>query len=341
MAQADVWADRRFNYSQSYAPHSYLELSIPPGPLDPIVGKATFSIEPGFLHIWPRGEFMLIALANQDTSFTLTLFAHSGTFDSIDAQVKNEMDPTATHPAIELFRAEFPDALALMGEAELVRAWTEHPKDGLITVQCAPYHFEDKVILLGDAAHAMVPFYGQGMNCGFEDVRVLASLLDHFGAAPAPQAPSPLPFSATSPPLAPIYPVLGSPLAQALAAYTVLRTPSLAAIQELAAHNYSEMAASVLDPLYLVRLALDRSLTQVFRGLARVGLTRPEERGEGGVWDSLYRMVTFKYGVAYEEAQRRRRGQQAWIEGVAKAVALAAVGLAGWGVWAQRGRLGR
>lgn len=283
---------------------------------------------------------MLIALANQDTSFTLTLFAHSDTFDTIDAQVA--ADPSAAHPAINLFRDEFPDALALMGEAELVRAWTEHPKDGLITVQCAPYHYKDKVILLGDAAHAMVPFYGQGMNCGFEDVRFLSSLLDHFRASPSPLTPSPLPASATNPPLPPLSASPStSPLALALSTYTTLRTPSLAAIQQLAADNYAEMAASVLDPLYLVRLALDRGLSRVFRGLAAVGLTRREEGGEGGTWDSLYRMVTFKYGVAYEEARRRREWQQRWIEGVVKGVAVGMVGLVGWGAWTQRGRIGR
>lgn len=194
----------RFNFSQSYAAHSYLELSIPPGP------NNTYSISPSHLHIWPRGEFMLIALPNLDRSFTLTLFAHQSTFEALDKQLEEHryaaeaaapimkegeegerevlvQGSETVNPVVKLFREEFADALELMGEEELMRSWTENPKDGLITVevslrcqghaframlmqlprcrvQCSPYHFQDKVLLLGDAAHAMVPFYGQPMT---------------------------------------------------------------------------------------------------------------------------------------------------------------------------------
>lgn len=178
----------------------------------------------------------------------------------------------------------------------------------------------------------MLHFAGQGMNCGFEDVRFLSTLLDHFRASPSPLVPSPLPFSSATPPLPPLS-ATSSPLSQALSTYTTLRAPSLLAIQQLAAHNYSEMAASVLNPLYLVRLGLDRTLNKLFRVLGT-----EEEGGRGGTWDSLYRMVTFKYGLAYEEAQRRREWQQAWIEGVALGVSAVALGAAGWVAWGLRRR---
>ncbi|BGP41602.1 kynurenine 3-monooxygenase, mitochondrial precursor [Rhodotorula kratochvilovae] len=316
----------RFDYRQFYAPHSYLELSIPAGP------DSTFLLEPNYLHIWPRGEFMLIALANQDKSFTLTLFAHHSTFSTIDAELASRSsDDKTDHPVVELFRREFPDALELMGEEALLRYWRENPKDGLITVGCSPYHYEDKVLLIGDAAHAMVPFYGQGMNCGFEDVRVLSSMLDHFGASPSPLVPSPLPFSSTTPSL-PLPPstiptnpstssTANTPLALALAAYTTVRAPSLSAIQTLAHQNYTEMASAVLSPLYLFRLSLDSLLSRVCAlPLFAVARDTDPTKDRGGRWESLYRMTTFRPGLAYEEVIRRREWQGRVLDLAAKAV---------------------
>ncbi|GAA5894284.1 hypothetical protein JCM6882_007621 [Rhodosporidiobolus microsporus] len=310
----------RFDYKQFYAPHAYLELSIPAGPGD------TFLLEPNYLHIWPRGEFMLIALANQDKSFTLTLFAYDSTFSTLEAQ-RASAKSSGMNPIVELFRNEFPDALEHMGEEALMRSWRENPKDGLVTVECSPYHYEDKVLLVGDAAHAMVPFYGQGMNCGFEDVRVLSSILDHFSASPSPLVPSPLPFSSVAPPLPSLSTTsTKSPLAEALAAYTTLRAPSLSAIQTLAHRNYTEMASSVLSPLYLLRLSLDSFLTSLLSlRLFAVPRDKQPTKDRGGRWESLYRMTTFRPGLAYEEVIRRREWQGKVLDLAAKAVGGAAV----------------
>ncbi|GAA6035606.1 hypothetical protein JCM8097_004926 [Rhodosporidiobolus ruineniae] len=313
----------RFDYRQFYAPHSYLELSIPAGP------NGEFLLEPNYLHIWPRGEFMLIALANQDKSFTLTLFAHDSTFTSLSSALAS-LSPDAKgeeNPVVALFRREFPDALELMGEEALLTSWRENPKDGLVTVECSPYHYQDKVLLLGDAAHAMVPFYGQGMNCGFEDVRVLSSLLDHFSASPSPLVPSPLPYSSVAPPLPLPSPTVAegtsapSPLAQALQAYTARRAPSLTAIQTLAHQNYTEMASSVLSPLYLLRRALDGLLTSLSDSWPfRIPRDADPVKDRGGRWESLYRMTTFRPGVAYEEVVRRREWQGRVLDRAARVV---------------------
>ncbi|GAA5833043.1 hypothetical protein JCM11251_006491 [Rhodosporidiobolus azoricus] len=315
-------AKLRFDYKQFYAPHAYLELSIPAGPND------TFLLEPNYLHIWPRGEFMLIALANQDKSFTLTLFAHDSTFASLDAQLASaKSSDAASNPVVELFRKEFPDALEHMGEEALLQSWKENPKDGLVTVECSPYHYKDKVLLIGDAAHAMVPFYGQGMNCGFEDVRVLSSILDHFSASPSSLVPSPLPYSSVAPPLPTPSPSSDlSPLAQALEAYTARRAPSLSAIQTLAHRNYTEMASSVLSPLYILRLSLDSFLTSLL-SLRLFAVPRDSEptKDRGGRWESLYRMTTFRPGLAYEEVIRRRDWQGKVLDLAAKAVGGVAV----------------
>ncbi|GAA6017312.1 hypothetical protein JCM11491_000625 [Sporobolomyces phaffii] len=334
----------RFDYKQFYAAHSYLELSIPPGP------DNTFSIEPNYLHIWPRGEFMLIALANLDKSFTLTLFAHETTFKDLDAQLK-QASTADTNPVIDLFRKEFPDALKLMGEDALMQSWRENPKDGLITVECSPYHYKNKVLLIGDSAHAMVPFYGQGMNCGFEDVRVLSSILDHFSASPSPLVPSPLPYSSVTSELAPAPPststsssALGDRLALALEEYTRIRAPSLLAIQQLAHQNYAEMASSVLSPLYLVRLSLDSLLSKLFSLSVFNDATSSSDGGirdRGGKWESLYRMTTFRCGIAYEEVIRRREWQGRVLERlVAGAIAAVGTGIVGLGWWKLAPRTG-
>ena len=142
------------------------------------------------------------------------------------------------------------------------------------------------------------------MNCAFEDVRVLSTVLDHFAASPNSVPSVPLPFSSLTPSLTSLAEPKLSPLGQALAAYTEIRTPSLLAIQKLAGDNYAEMASSVVDPFYLLRLSLDGVLSKLFEtfGSKKGG-------GQGGGWESLYRMVTFRYGLAYEEALARRAWQ--------------------------------
>lgn len=161
------------------------------------------------------------------------------------------------------------------------------------------------------------------MNCAFEDVRVLSTILDHFDASPSrPSKPStPLPFSTISPPLPDLDVSTSSsnhdtsPLAQALASYTIIRAPSLTAIQQLAASNYEEMAHSVLSPLYRLRLSLDNLLAKIFVVLEGGS---GEKGGRGGSWDSLYRMTTFKYGIAYEEVLARRDWQGRVLTGIGR-----------------------
>lgn len=152
-----------FNYSQSFEAHGYKELVIPPAE------GGGFRIDRNSLHIWPRKSFMMIALPNLDGSFTCTLFlAYKGavSFETL----KTPEDVKA------FFTREFPSALKLM--PTLTEDFFRNPTGALATIRCAPWHVDDKLMLLGDAAHAIVPFFGQGMNCGFEDCSKLGELLD-------------------------------------------------------------------------------------------------------------------------------------------------------------------
>lgn len=161
----------RFELSQSYLAHGYKELHIPPvnsGPHAPHAPHAPYALPPNALHIWPRGAAMMIALPNRDGSFTCTLFwpfdgPHS--FNALPCCA-------AVRP---FFQQHYPDAAALMPTLEA--DYAANPVGSLVTIRCAPWHHAGKVAILGDAAHAIVPFYGQGMNAAFEDVRTLADLL--------------------------------------------------------------------------------------------------------------------------------------------------------------------
>lgn len=156
----------RMNYSQEFLEHGYKELTIPPA------ADGSFRLEPNALHIWPRGGFMMIALPNLDRSFTCTLFLpHHGSpgFDQL----------TDHNTASSFFEKTFPDAVPLL--TDLADEFQRNPTGGLVTVRCAPWQVGGHMLLLGDAAHAIVPFFGQGMNCAFEDCEVLLGLLDELG----------------------------------------------------------------------------------------------------------------------------------------------------------------
>jgi kynurenine 3-monooxygenase len=154
-----------FQYDESYLAHGYKELTIPPG------ADGSWQMEKNALHIWPRKSFMMIALPNPDGSFTCTLFWEFEGPRSF-ATTKTEGD---VH---RFFEEEFPDAVPLM--PTLLEDFRNNPTGSLVTIRCAPWFYRDKACLVGDAAHAVVPFYGQGMNAAFEDCVVLDECLQEF-----------------------------------------------------------------------------------------------------------------------------------------------------------------
>ena len=154
-----------FEYDESYLAHGYKELTIPPAP------DGSWRMEKEALHIWPRKSFMMIALPNPDGSFTCTLFWE---FEGPRSFASTRTDDQIHH----FFEEEFPDAVPLM--PSLLDDFRTNPTGSLVTIRCTPWFYKDKVALVGDAAHAVVPFYGQGMNAAFEDCVVLDECLAEF-----------------------------------------------------------------------------------------------------------------------------------------------------------------
>jgi kynurenine 3-monooxygenase len=155
-----------FNYSQEFLSTGYKELNIPPNP------DGTHKLDKNSFHIWPRGNYMLIALPNLDGSFTCTLFMPFEGDNSFGALTDREEVET-------FFAKNFPDSIEVI--PELANDFFKNPTSTLVTMKCFPWTFEDKVALIGDACHAIVPFYGQGMNAGFEDISVLYEMIEKFG----------------------------------------------------------------------------------------------------------------------------------------------------------------
>jgi kynurenine 3-monooxygenase len=204
----------RFEYRQFYIEHGYKELNIPAGP------NGEFLIEKNALHIWPRKNFMMIALPNLDGSFTCTLFFPFEGETSF-AKLKTKEDVKA------FFEKQFPDAVPLM--PTLLEDYFGNPTSSLVTVKCFPWTFDDKLALIGDAAHAIVPFYGQGMNCGFEDCVVLDELITKHKEN----------------------------WHEIFAEYQSLRKPDGDAVADLALNNFVEMRDKTADPKFLLQKKIE------------------------------------------------------------------------------------
>lgn len=211
-----------FSFSQDYLTHGYKELSILP------TKDGDYKTYKNALHIWPRGDFMVIALPNLDGSFTVTLFL------SYAEGEYNFNNLTTPEIVTEFFQKEFPDALELM--PNLIEDFFENPTAPLGTVKCSPWHFKGNTLLMGDAAHAIVPFYGQGMNASFEDVvefdKVLDENLDNWEAV--------------------------------FTTYEKSRKKDTDAIADLAIDNFHEMKDHVANPIFQEKRKLEMALEKNF-----------------------------------------------------------------------------
>ncbi|KAI0179019.1 FAD/NAD(P)-binding domain-containing protein [Hypoxylon sp. FL1284] len=231
----------RMNYQQEYVDTLWCEFQIKPrGDAELRDQKSKFRISPNHLHIWPGKKFMFIAIPSEDGSFTCTLFLSEADFAKLESD-------SSKLPSF--FDANFPGVTSLIEPSELITEFEANPHLPLISIKCQPYHYSSSVVILGDAAHAMVPFYGQGMNAGLEDVRILFSILDKHAAAENNNPDDPGTVDAAF--------QRGS----ALTEYSALRVPDAHAINDLALQNYVEMRASVLSPTYRLRKFLEEFMS--------------------------------------------------------------------------------
>ena len=211
--------DHEFNYNK--IEHDYKELHIPAGK------NETFLLDKNALHIWPRGEFMLIALANLDGSFTCTLFAPKKgekSFEGLNS--KSEVE--------SYFSTIFPDFLNLV--PDLYDQWIANPTSGLGIIKTYPWHINDTAVLIGDAAHATVPFYGQGMNASLEDCRMLDELLDKHG----------------------------EDLKSCFSEYSITRKPNGDGLQDLSMQNFIVMRDNTADPAFLLQKEIEKKFSNLY-----------------------------------------------------------------------------
>ncbi len=207
----------RFSYSQTYIEHGYKELHMPPG----ADGKHLMEVET--LHIWPRGEYMMIALPNPDGTFTCTLFfPWEGKESFASVQTDEEID--------ELFRRRFPDLIGLIPDYR--EQFRHNPTSSLMYVKCHPWNYKGNVLLLGDAAHAIVPFYGQGMNAGFEDARIFTEMLE----------------------------ANDWDFEKVIPAFAEIQYKNGHAVADLAMRNFVEMRDLTADPEFLLRKKIERKV---------------------------------------------------------------------------------
>jgi kynurenine 3-monooxygenase len=214
----------RFNFSQQYLDYGYKELTIPAS------HDGKHLLETNALHIWPRGHYMLIALPNIDGTFACILFLPFEGKDSF-----NQLDTTAE--ITQFFEERFPDVCKLM--PQFADNYFANPTGAMVTIKCSPWHIDEKALLLGDAAHAIVPFFGQGINCGFEDCTSLVEVLDQHGAN----------------------------WSRVFADFESERKVNTGAIADMAIENFTEMRDRVADAQFLLRKKVELALEAKYPNL--------------------------------------------------------------------------
>ncbi|KAB8076183.1 hypothetical protein BDV29DRAFT_170634 [Aspergillus leporis] len=283
----------RVDYQQEYIDTLWCEFQIPPS------DSGDFRISPNHLHIWPGKEFMFIALPSPDKSFTCTLFAPAAHYAQLESSPQK---------LFESFDANFPGVTPnLITPEALEEQFKENPHLPLISIKSKPHHYEHNVVIVGDAAHAILPFYGQGLNAGLEDIRVLFDFLDKHGAYELTTSLESRRESRRT----------------AFQAYTDQRTADAHAINDLSKQNYLEMRWGVKTPLYKIRKSIEEALDLYVPSLG---------------WKTQYARVSFST-QRYSDVVKVVSRQGSILGYGLVSVVISSIAVAGVLMWKNRGRI--
>ena len=280
------------DYSQSYIDVLWCEFKIEAKGPPYVSSSDSFKMSPHHLHIWPGKDRMFIAIPSSNGEFTCTLFMPASIYKSIDQ---------SSEALVKFFQESFPGVTPqLISPESLIESFIKNPHLPLISLTCSPHHFSDNTVILGDATHAMVPFYGQGMNAGLEDVRILFQTLDKYSSLTDTDTKS-----------------------QALEEYSSIRVEDSKAISQLAQDNYEEMRASVKSRMYKIRKRLDETINLWFPNSG---------------WATKYSRVSFG-NERYSDVIKITIRQEVIIEKILRVFGVGFLTSIGFGMWKFRGVL--
>ncbi|KAJ7359818.1 FAD/NAD-binding domain-containing protein [Mycena albidolilacea] len=299
-------AATRMEYSQHYMSHEYVQIRVPHG-LDG-AGNPKSLLPANYLHVWPRGDSSLVAMANENKGFNCALFAPRSVF----ATMKSPKD------LLPWLKSDFPDFVSLLGTKQLLTELQNNPRSQMIITKANPYN-KGTVVILGDAAHSIVPFDGQGLNSALEDVRILSILLrraqeasgdaSHFGQ------------NATA-------------ISRAFEEYSEGRHGDLVAISELSMNSHYNLRRGFATLSYMIKKHIDNVLYALSaQKNANLTFSDLKENIYGPLpsgWIPLYTMVSFRPDVGYCAARKKAASQERLIERVGMALGLLVVGCASW-----------
>ncbi|KAJ6491891.1 FAD/NAD-P-binding domain-containing protein [Mycena sanguinolenta] len=297
-------ASTRMEYSQHYMPHEYIQIKIPHG-LDP-AGKPVSLLPANYLHVWPRGGSTLVAMANEDQGFNCALFAPRAVFS--DMKTPEDLLPW--------LKSDFPDFVSVLGSEQLLTELHKNPRSQMIITKANPYH-KGAVVILGDAAHSMVPFDGQGLNSALEDVRILSILLRRAKEASSGKSHFGLDSSAIS---------------RVLEQFSENRHDDVTAMSDLSMNSHYNLRRGFATLSYVIKKYIDNILyARSAKGAGQLTLSDLKEKIYGpppSGWMPLYTMVSFRPDISYATAKRKAASQERLMDRAGMTIGLLAVGYA-------------